>query len=271
MIAVDTYAPHSLARHLTRLLAHRELLFNLARRDLKIRYKQTVLGVAWAVLQPFALMLVFSVIFSFFIKVKTPGIPYPVFSYVALVPWTFFMNGLNGGVMSVIAQANLVAKIYFPREVLPLASLLSAGVDFLMAGLVFAIMLLYYRIPLTLEIAWLPLLVILQLMFMSGLLFVLSAANVFYRDVRYVVPLVLQLWMYVTPVIYPLSVIPARYRLFFDLNPMTGIIDSYRRTILQGQPPDFGLLTITAVVSLVLLVAAYTFFKRVEMHFADIL
>jgi lipopolysaccharide transport system permease protein len=263
--------PRSLPYHLRCLTQYRELVYNLAARDLKIRYKQSVLGAAWAILQPFALMVVFSVIFSLFAKVKTPGIPYPVFSYVALVPWTFFTNTLSCGVGSLVNNSNLVAKIYFPREIFPLASLLACFVDFLVAATIVAAMLLYYHIGLTPQLLWLPLIVLLQMAFMMGLLLTLSAANVFFRDIRLLLPFLLQLWMYVTPVIYPLTVMPARYRLLFSLNPMTGIIDAYRRVIAQGVAPDSWLLLVPMVSSLLLLALGYRVFKGVEMQFADVI
>lgn len=271
MLAADDPVRRPLRGHLSALVRRRELIVNLAARDLKVRYKQSALGVAWAIAQPFSLMVVFSIIFSLFVRVKTPGVPYPVFSYVALVPWTYFSNAIGAGAGSLVANANLVAKIYFPREIFPLAGLLAGLVDFLVAATIFAGMLVYYRIPLHGEILWLPLIVLLQMVLMFGLMLLLSAANVFYRDVRLLLPFVLQLWMYITPVIYPLSVVPDRYRGLFSLNPMTGIIDSFRRVIVQGTSPDAGLLGISVAVSLTLLVVGYTFFKRLEMQFADII
>jgi len=270
MLALDR-DKRSLPQHVLRLLRYRELVVNLAIRDLKVRYKQSLLGVLWAILQPFALMVVFTLIFSIFVKVKTPGIPYPIFSYVALVPWTYFTNALSLGVNSLVGNANLVSKIYFPREIFPLASLLASFVDFLVAAAIFAGMLLYYHIGLTLNILWLPIIVLLQMALMGGLLLILSAANVFFRDIRLVLPFILQLGLYVTPVIYPLTVIPARYRPLFALNPMTGIIDAYRRVIAQGQGPDVRLLGVTAALSIVLLVIGYGYFKAVEMRFADVI
>ncbi len=270
MLALDRER-RTLPQHLRRLAQYRELLLNLAVRDLKIRYKQSILGVAWAVVQPFALMVVFSVVFALFVKVKTAGIPYPIFSYVALVPWTYFSNALGSGVGSLVGNSSIVSKIYFPREIFPLASLLASFVDFLVASTIFAGMMLYYHIGLTLQILWLPLIVVVQIAFMAGLLLVLSAANVFFRDIRLLLPFLLQLWLYVTPVIYPLTLVPARYRFIFSLNPMTGVIDAYRRVIVQGQPPDLGLLSLTVVVSLLLLVLGYRYFKAVEMQFADII
>jgi lipopolysaccharide transport system permease protein len=170
-----------------------------------------------------------------------------------------------------VANANLVGKIYFPREVLPLASLVACFVDFLVAATIFAGMLLYYHIGLTLQLLWLPVLVALQMAFMFGVMLFLSAANVFYRDIRLLLPFLLQLWMYVTPVIYPLSVIPARYRWLFSLNPMTGVIDGYRRVIVQGLAPDLHLLSITTLSAVVLLAIGYRFFKGVEMQLADVI
>lgn len=264
-------AGRQMHRNLGLLLRRRELLLNLAARDLKIRYKQSLLGIAWAVLQPFALMVVFSVIFSHVVHVRTSGIPYPAFSYVALVPWMYFSNGLSLGVPSLVGNANLVSKIYFPREVLPLASLLASFVDFLVAGSILAGMLLYYRIGLTWQILWLPVIVLLQLAFMVACVLALSAANVFYRDVRLLLPFLLQIWLYVTPVIYPLNVVPGRYRLLFAINPMTGIVDAYRRVTLQGTAPDLQLLLLTSVISLGLLALGYRVFKGVEMQFADVI
>lgn len=270
MLALDRDR-RSTIQDLKRLVQYHELLYTLALRDIKIRYKQSVLGVGWAVIQPFVLMVVFSVIFSLFVKVKTPGIPYPIFSYVALVPWTYFTNTMSNGVSVLVTNATLVSKIYFPREIFPLAILLASFVDFCVASLIFAGMLVYYHIGLTWQILWLPLVVLLQVLFQYGLILVLSAANVFYRDIRLVMPFLLQLWLYVTPVIYPLSVIPQRYRPIFYLNPMTGVIDAYRRVIVQGQPPDFGLLAISAVLSLILLALGYRYFKGVEMQLADVI
>jgi lipopolysaccharide transport system permease protein len=258
-------------RHALRLLHYRELLLNLTARDLKIRYKQSALGIVWAILQPFGLMVVFSIIFSHFVRIKTSGIPYPIFSYVALVPWTYFSNALTFGVSSLVSNSNLLTKIYFPRELFPLASLVATFVDFLVASSIFAAMLLYYHIGLTVEVLWLPVIILLQLAFTLGVLLILSTANVFFRDIRLVLPFLLQLWMYVTPIIYPLSVVPARYRIFFWLNPMTGIVDGFRRTIVQGQSPDLRLLGFTAGASLGLLIAGYSLFKRLEMQFADVI
>jgi lipopolysaccharide transport system permease protein len=271
MLTVDSRGWRALPTHVAHLVERRELLFNLAARDLKVRYKQSMLGIAWAIVQPFSLMVVFSLIIPSFGQIKTGGVPYPIFSYVALVPWTYFANGLSSGAGSLVANAGLVAKIYFPREIFPLASLMASFVDFLAAAAIFAGMLLFYRIPPSPALLWLPVLVLLQMALMFGLMLVLSAANVFYRDVRFLLPFALQLWLFVTPVIYPLAQIPSRYRTLIAINPMTGIIDSYRRVILQGQSPSSILLSFTAMAALLLLAGGYAFFKTDEPQFADVI
>lgn len=261
----------SLIQHVRRLLHQHELIVNLTARDLRVRYKQSLLGVAWAVIQPFALMVVFTVVFSYFVKVKTAGIPYPIFSYVALVPWTFFANALTFGVISLVTNATLVAKIYFPRETLPLASLLASLVDFLVASCIFVGMLVYYHMGITAEVLWFPLLVLVQMAFTFGVLLVLSAGNVFYRDIRLLLPFLLQVWLYVTPVIYPLTLVPQRFRFLISLNPMTGLVDAYRRVMLLNQPPDFHLMAYTTASSLGLLLVGFALFKRLELQFADVI
>ncbi len=261
----------SLIDHLRILTCYGELLVSLSLRDVKIRYKQSFFGIVWAVLQPFMLMVVFSVVFSLFVRVKTPGEPYAVFSYVALVPWTYFSRGLTNGVMSLIANSVLVTKIYFPRELFPLAALLSGFIDFAVSALIFIGMLAFFHSGVGFAVLWTPLIVVVQMALMLGLMLLLSAANVFYRDVYQTVPFLLQLWLYITPVIYPLSLVPARFHLLFALNPMSGIIDAYRRAILQDMGPDPRLFAYAAAVSLVLLVLGYAFFKKVELRFADVI
>lgn len=261
----------SLVDHLRILMRYQELLVSLSMRDVKVRYKQSLFGIVWAVLQPFMLMVVFSIVFSLFVKVKTPGMPYAVFSYVALVPWTYFSRGLTNGVMSLIANSVLVTKIYFPRELFPLAALVSGFIDFAVSAVIFVGMLVFFHIGVGFALLWTPLIVLVQMALMLGLMLLLSAANVFYRDVYQTTPFLLQLWLYITPVIYPLSLVPARFHLLFALNPMTGLVDAYRRVILQNRAPDPRLFTYAAVVSLVLLVLGYAFFKKVELQFADVI
>lgn len=263
--------PTTLGGHLRKLWEYRELLRTLALKEVRVRYKQSVLGVGWAVLQPFALMVVFTTVFSRFLRVESEGVPYPVFSYVALVPWTFFSSSLSFAVPSVVHNMSLVTKIYFPREIFPLAAIGGCFVDFCVAGTIVAGLMAYYRVELTWTAVYLPLLVVLQAMVALGVALLAAAINVFFRDIRFIVPLVTQVWMYASPVVYPLSEVPERFRPYYLLNPMAGIIDGYRRALLHGQPPDVGALAIAAGMALGLLAVGYLFFKRVEMTFADII
>ena len=253
------------------LLSHRDLLVNWTVRNIKVRYKQSFLGAAWAVLQPLSSTLVFTLIFSQFLRVPTDGIPYPIFVYSALLPWTFFATAVSFGVTSLIGNMNLVTKVYFPREILPLAAILASLVDFLIASLIFVGMMIFYRVPLSPSFVTVPLILLIQLTLVTGIVLLTSALAVFYRDIRFVVPLGLQIWMYLTPVIYPLSLVPERFRSLYMLNPMAGVIDSYRRVILQGEWPHMTYLLPAAGVSVLLLMGAYSYFKRAEGVFADII
>jgi lipopolysaccharide transport system permease protein len=251
------------------LFAARELLLIWTWREFRVRYSQSVLGVAWAIIQPFVLMVVFSVIFSLFLRVPTGGVPYPVLAYSGLLAWVFFANAIGGAMPSLVGNLNLVTKIAFPREVLPLATLFVSLIDFLIAAVIFAALLLYYQIPLHLTVGFVPLLVFVQFIFSLGLSLFGAALNVFYRDIRFVIPLVLQTWMYLSPVFYPLEVVPERWRSLFLLNPMATLIDSYRRVLIFGQAPDWTFLGITTVLSVLTLALGYWYFKRAEATFAD--
>jgi lipopolysaccharide transport system permease protein len=268
---LTTRRPTTLAGHLRKLYAYRELLRSLALKEVRVRYKQSVLGTGWAVLQPFALMVVFTAVFSRFLQVPSEGVPYPVFSYTALVPWTFFASSLAFAVPSIVGNMSLVNKIYFPREIFPLAAIGACLVDFSIAATIVGVLMAWYKVGVSWTLLLVPMLVILQVMVAVGVSLIASAINVFFRDIRFIIPLATQVWMYVSPVVYPLNEVPAQFRPYYMLNPMAGIIDGYRRVLLHGQPPDFAALGITAAVSLVLLVGGYAFFKRVEMRFADII
>jgi lipopolysaccharide transport system permease protein len=216
-------------------------------------------------------MIIFSIVFSIFLKVPTDGIPYPIFAYTALLPWTFFANSLTFSIPSLVSNMNLVSKIYFPREILPLSSILVGFVDFVIASSIFVLMLLFYRIPVGPAILLVPLALVIQMILTFGIGLLASAINVFYRDVRFVVPLALQIWMYVSPIIYPVNQIPERFRPFYFLNPMAVLIDTYRRTILFNQMPDWPYLGLAALLSVLLTVVAYRYFKRAEREFADLI
>lgn len=257
--------------YLTELIEARELLFTWVIRDFKVRYSQSILGAAWAILQPLSLMVVYSVIFSVFIRVPTDGIPYPVFAYTALLPWTFFANSLSFAIPSLVSNMNLVSKIYFPREILPLSAIMVCMVDFLIASSIFILLLLFYRVPVGPVILLVPLVLLIQVILTFGISLLASAINVFYRDVRFVIPLALQIWMYLSPIIYPVNLVPERFRSFYFLNPMAVLIDTYRRTILFNQMPDWQYLGLAALVSVSLTIVAYRYFKRAEREFADLI
>lgn len=256
---------------LQELVRYRELLLSWVLRDIKVRYKQSILGITWAVLQPLSATILFAVIFSRFVKVPTDGIPYPIFYYSALLPWTFFSNSVSFAVSSLVNNMNLITKIYFPREILPIASVMASFVDFLIASLIFIGMMVFYHMPVGSSILLVPIIIVIQILFTLGVVLLASAMNVFYRDIRFVIPLGVQLWMYLTPIIYPVSMVPERFRPLYMLNPMAGIIDSYRTIILAAKFPQAEYLLVASVVSIGMFVGSYRYFKSAEMEFADII
>ncbi len=257
--------------HLKELLRFRDLLLTLALRDIKVRYRQTFLGVAWAVLQPLAFMLIFTLVFAKFGKVSSDGAPYPLFSYTGLVPWTFFATALGLAVNSVAANMNLVKKIYFPREVFPIGVIIGCLIDFCIAASLIVGMMIWYRVPATLHLLWLPWLILIEILFLVSVSLVTSAMNVFYRDIKYIVPLALQLGMFVTPVIYSVSTVPARWRSLYLLNPMAVVVDGVRRVVLYHQAPPMEPLLVSTALVTAMAVLAYGYFKRVEVKFADLI
>jgi lipopolysaccharide transport system permease protein len=240
-------------------------------RDFKVRYSQSVLGVAWAILQPFSLMVIFSIVFSIFIKVPTGGVPYPLFAYTALLPWTLFANSLTTAIPSLVNNMNLVSKIYFPREILPLSAVMISFIDFFIASSIFILMLLFYRFSIGPLVLLLPLILLIQLVLTFGVSLFASASMVFYRDVRFIIPLALQIWMYMSAVIYPVSLVPEKFRPLFFLNPMAVLIDSYRCVILYNRPPSWPYIGLAVSISSLLLILAYSYFKRSEQKFADLI
>lgn len=253
------------------LFAHRELLWAWTKRELAVRYKQTGLGLAWAILQPLSMMILFSVVFTLILEVDTEGAPYPVFSYTALLPWTFFTSSVSFGTQSLASNLNLVQKIYFPREVLPLAAVAAALVDFLVASTVFVVLMLSFGVVPSWKIIVLPVVLILQIFLTIGIVLVSAAANVFYRDLRFVIPLGLQLLLYATPIIYPVSQVPEQIRSFYLLNPMATFIESYRAVILYNRWPEWMYLVVAGGLSFLIALIGYVWFKRVEVRFADII
>jgi lipopolysaccharide transport system permease protein len=255
---------------LRELWAYRELLLVLTMRDIKVRYKQTVLGATWAILQPFLTMVVFSIFFGHLANMPSDGFPYPVFVYSALVPWTFFANAITNSSNSLVGSGHLIQKVYFPRLIIPLSAAGAAVVDFAVASSVLLAMMVFYGVALTLNLLMAPVLVLGVVFIALGAGTILSALTVAYRDFRYVVPFMVQLWMFVTPVIYPASLVPERWRWLLYLNPMSGFIDGFRAAFL-GKGFDFVGLGISAAIALILFLIGVAYFERVERRFADII
>jgi len=249
----------------------RELLWIWIQREVRARYKQSLFGIGWAIFQPLALTVVFALVFSAILHAPSDGIPYPVFVYSAMVPWTFFARALGAAVPSLVANMNLVTKIYFPRAVLPVASVVTHLVDYLCGLAVLVGLMAYYRVELTATAAFLPVLLAIQVVLTLGLALAGAALNAFFRDVNQMLPLVLQIWMYACPIVYPLSLVPARLRPWYLLNPMAGLIESYRQVLVFGQLPDWSVLGVATILSLVVAAGGYGIFKRLEDQFADVI
>lgn len=271
VIRSASVSPLTLLGGVTRLVQYRDLLLTLTEHRIKVRYKQSVLGLAWAVLQPLSLMLIYTVIFSYIARMPSDGAPYALFAYTALLPWTSFATALSTASSGVVSNAGLVTKVYFPREILPLSYVLATLVDLFIASIVLVGLLLYYRVGLTLYALYTIPIIFVMILFVTAVSLVLSALQVRFRDIGVGMPLLLQLWMFATPVIYPLSSVPASWRTLYSLNPMVGIIENFRRVVLQGTPPDFATLGLAAGVSLVLLPIAYIYFKHTEATMADLI
>lgn len=253
------------------LWAYRELLYFLTWRDVKVRYKQTALGVAWAIIQPLLTMLIFTLFFGKLagIDAQTDGIPYPIFAYAGLLPWTFFSNALTSSGNSLVGSANLITKVYFPRMIIPGAAVGAGLVDFAIAFVILVILMFYYGAAPARTVLMLPVLVLLTVVLALGMGMWFSALNVKYRDVRFALPFVVQLWMFVSPVIYPSTFLPEKYRWLLMLNPLTGIIEGYR-SALFGKPFNWTALGVSTLIAVFLLIYASYSFKRMEKSFADI-
>lgn len=270
VLRAPSFSPFGLFGNLRTLAQYRDLLLTLTLHRIKVRYKQSVLGIAWAIVQPVSLMLIYTLIFSFIAKVQTDGIPYAIFAYAALLPWTYFSTSLANATNSLVGNSELVTKVYFPREILPLSYVIAGLCDLLIAATVMAGLMFYYRVSFTVNALYVVPIVIVLTLFIMAMVLILSATQVRFRDIGVAVPLLLQLWMFATPVVYPLSAVPQRFQFFYVLNPMVGTIENFRRTLLQGLSPDFYTLGISAVMSVVLLVCAYVYFKHVEATVADL-
>ncbi len=257
------------ASDLRDLWAFRELLYFLTWRDVKVRYKQTELGIAWAIIQPLFTMLVFTLFFGRLAGVPSDNVPYPVFAYAGLLAWTFFANAITNSGNSLVGSANLITKVYFPRMIIPGAAVAAGLVDFAIAFVILVLLMVYYGAMVTWSILMFPVLVLLTTLLALGTGMWLSALNVKYRDVRFALPFLVQLWMFVSPVIYPASFLPAKFRWLLSLNPMTGIIEGYRSSLF-GLPFNWIALAASAAITLILLIYSSYSFRRMEKSFADI-
>ncbi len=255
---------------LRELWEFRELLYFFTWRDIKVRYKQTVLGAAWAVIQPFFTMVVFSLFFGRLARVPSDGIPYPIFSYSALVPWTFFATGVTMSSNSLVGAANLIKKIYFPRLVVPIASILSGAVDFVLAFLVLLAMMAFYGIYPTANVVWLPFLVLLAFATALGVGFWFSALNVQFRDVRYAIPFLVQFWLFATPIAYPSSLLDEPWRTLYGINPMVGVVEGFRWALLGTDTAPGPIIVMSSLVAIGLLSSGAFYFRRLEKTFADV-
>jgi lipopolysaccharide transport system permease protein len=269
VIGPPTLSVGAIASRLARLPRYGHLLVALTAHRINVRYKQSLLGPAWAVLQPLAMMIIFATVFSVISRMPSDGRPYALFAYSGLLPWTAFAAALGSGATSLVSHAALVTRVYFPREILPLTYVLAALFDLLVASTVLAAMLVWYGVPPTPAMIWtLPVLLVLALLALAVSL-ILCAVNVRFRDVGVAMPVLLQLWMFASPVIYPLSAVPEGWRGAYSLNPMVGVVDGFRRAVLDGRPPDPVAFGASVAVVAVLLPAAYLWFVRVEATMAD--
>ena len=252
------------------LWEYRELLYFLVWRDVKVRYKQTFLGAAWAILQPVATTVVFSLFFGRLAKVPSEGVPYPLFSFAALVPWTFFANGLTQSANSVVASQNLITKIYFPRVAIPIATVFSGVVDFVLAFVLLLGLMLWYGVPVTARAIWILPLIVLALVTALGIGLWLSALNVQYRDVRYTAPFLAQLWLFATPIAYPSSLLTEPWRTIYGINPMVGVVEGFRWALLGTRTEPGAMVLVSSLAALVVLIGGALYFRRMEQTFADV-
>ena len=255
---------------LTELWEYRELLYFLIWRDLKVRYKQSVLGATWAIIQPFFTMVVFSLFFGKLAKMPSDGIPYPIFSYAALVPWSFFANGLNQASNSLVGNSNLIQKIYFPRMSMPIASVCGGFVDFVLAFIMLIGMIFYYGMVPTINVIWLPFFLMLAFMTSLGASLWLSAMYVQFRDVRHIIPFLTQIWLFATPIAYPSSLLSEPWRTIYGINPMVGVVEGFRWALLGANTAPGPIIIVSSFAAVGLLISGAFYFRRMERTFADV-
>ncbi|MCP4417273.1 MAG: ABC transporter permease [Chloroflexi bacterium] len=252
------------------LWEYRELIYFLVWRDIKVRYKQTVLGATWAIIQPFMSMVVFSIFFGGLAKVPSDGLPYPIWNYAAMVPWQFFANSLVNSSNSLVSGSNMIKKIYFPRLALPLAAVFAGIVDFALAFGVLILMILFFGILPTVKVLWLPFFLLLAFITSLGVGLWFSAMNVQFRDVRYTVPFITQLWMFATPIVYPSSLLAEPWRTLYSINPMVGVVEGFRWAMLDTDTAPGPIIIVSSLTALALLVSGVYYFRRMEKTFADV-
>ena len=250
---------------------YRELLYFLIWRDVKVKYKQTIIGAGWAILQPLMTMIVFTVVFTKIANISSEGIPYPIFAYTALLPWNLFAGAVNRSSVSLVAQVSLISKVYFPRLIIPLSATISGIVDFAIAFVILVGMMFWYGVTPRWTVLSLPLFITIALVAALSVGLWLAALNVRYRDVGHTVPFLIQIWMFASPVAYPVSLIPEKWRLLYSLNPLAGVIEGFRWALLGKESPDFGVIAVSTMVVVALLFGGLIYFKRTERTFADLI
>jgi lipopolysaccharide transport system permease protein len=255
---------------LTSLWRYRELLYFLVWRDIKVRYKQTVLGASWAIIQPVATMIVFSLFFGRLAGVPSDGVPYPLFAFAALVPWTFFAQGLTQSANSLVASQDLIRKVYFPRLAIPIATVLSGAVDLALALTVLGGMMAFYGVAPTLQVMWILPLILLAFVTALGVGWWFAALNVQYRDVAYIVPFIVQFWLFATPIAYPSSLLPEQWRVVYALNPMVGVVEGFRWALVGADTAPGPMVAVSAAAALILLLGGAFYFRSMERRFADV-
>lgn len=275
VIRPTTLGAFSLLGQFADLAQYTDLIYTLSMHRIRVRYKQSVLGVSWAIMQPLSLMLTYTVIFSYITKISSEGLPYPIFAFAGLLPWLYFQTALTSATGGLVSHRDLITKVYFPREILPLTYVIAAAFDFLVSSTVLAAMMLYYGVTVTWYVLYAVPILAIMTVFMVGVSLMLSATQVRIRDVGVAIPLVLQLWMFATPIVYPYSAIAGKIarplEIAYTLNPLVGVIENFRRVVLQGVTPHFATLGMSLVISMVLLPVAYVYFKHIEGTMADII
>ena len=271
IIRPPSFSMRAMGRHLARLVQCRDLLYTLTLHRISVRYKQSVLGYFWAVLHPVLLLLLYTIIFSRLATVPTHGAPYAVFAFSALLPWTFFSNGLSGATLGLPAHSNLISKVYFPREILPLSYVFAAFLDFLVASVVLVALMFYYGIRLTASALWVIPAMLTLTLFLTGVALLTSALQARFRDIGVAMPLLLQVWMFATPVVYSRASVPREVRCWYDLNPLVAIMETFRSALLHAARPEAVLLAECLAVSLLIAVVSYAWFKHVEATMADVI